>query len=173
MEVKTLEKALREYTRKKAIIETTLERVKAYEEAINNPELIDGLFLGTGIELGMPRGKGFKPTSPIEFEVLEIENASEEIKQWIKDDKSRIYPLLIEKEQIDMAMGALNKQQKYILECKYFENMFWRDIEIQFNDKFRGQNYITTSGIRKMNTEALDMVKCILKPYYDRFKTRK
>lgn len=173
MNIKTLEKALRDYMRKKAIIETTLERVKAYEEAIRQPELFRGLFLGTSIEPGMPTGKGFKPTSPIEHEILEVESNSEEIKEWIKEDKSRIYPLQIEKEQIDMALSVLTKQQRYIIECKYFENMFWNDIEINFNNDFRSRNFITTSGIKKMNNESLNILKDILKPYYNRFKINK
>ena len=171
MNIKTIEKALRDYMRKKAIIQTTLERIKAYENAIDHPELITGLFLGTSIEPGMPTGKGYKPTSPIEHEILEVESNSEEIRQWIKEDKSRIYPLQIEKEQIDMAMNVLTMQQRYIVECKYFESMFWNDIEISFNDKYRAKSFITVSGIKKMNNESLNILKEILKPYYNRFKS--
>ena len=64
------------------------------------------------------------------------------LKVWIKEDLSRIYPLQIEKEQIDGALNTLTKQQKYIIECKYFENMIWRDIEKNLNDKFRQMDFI-------------------------------
>lgn len=90
----------------------------------------------------------------------------------LNDDKSRIYPYQIEKEQIDAALGALTKQQRFIIECKYFEDMFWRDIEINFNEKFRGQNYITVEGIRKMNRQAIELLAMILEPYYSRFRVK-
>lgn len=170
MDVKIIERALRDYRRKKSVIETTLARIKSYKDAINNPEEHRGLFLGTSREPGMPTGKGYKPTSMVEHEVISDEKQVEILKQWIKDDSSRIYPLQIEKEQIDAAMGALTKQQRYIVECKYFEDMFWRDIEINFNDKFRGQNYITYEGLKKINKEAIDLLTSILEPYYTRFK---
>lgn len=71
-------------------------------------------------------------------------------------------------------MAALTKQQRFIVECKYFERMFWNDIEINYNDKFsRPKNYITVSGIRKMNTEALELLAEILEHYYNRFKIKK
>lgn len=172
MNIKIIEKALRDYRRKKSVIETTLARVKSYEEAINNPDEFTHIFLSSPSEIGMPRSSCRK-TSSVEMAITDKEKAIEELRQWIKDDKSRIYPYLIEKEQIDAALGALTKQQRFIIECKYFEGMFWRDIEINFNDKFRGQNYITVSGIRKLNSEAIDMLMNILKPYYNRFKINK
>lgn len=51
--------------------------------------------------------------------------------------------------------------------------MFWNDIELNFNNKYRQKNYITVSGIRKMNAEALELLGEILKPYYNRFKMEK
>lgn len=173
MNIKTVEESLKDYKRKKAIIETTLERIKIYEEAINNPELHDGLFLKQSIEPGMPRASNYRSTSPVEENIISEEKAVELLKIWIKEDHSRIYPYQIEKEQIDMAMGALNEQEKYILECKFFNNMFWRDIEIGFNDRFRQNNFITSSGLKKMNIEALGKLGNILKPYYKKFKIKK
>lgn len=99
----------------------------------------------------MPRGSG--GSSSVEIAVEDKEKAIELLREWIKDDKSRIYPYQIEKEQIDAAMGALNRQQKLIIECTYFEDMFWREIEIPFNNRFRGQNYITYEGLKKINKE--------------------
>lgn len=171
MNIKTIEAALRDYKRKKSIIETTLLRIEQFKEAIKDPESFSAVLLGSSRELGMPRGSG--GGSPVEIQITNKEKSIELLREWIKDDKSRIYPYQIEKEQIDAAMAALTMQERYIVECKYFEGMFWGDIEISFNDKFRQRNYITTEGIRKMNRQAIELLSNILEPYYNRFKNEK
>lgn len=171
MNVKTIENALRGYKRKESIIETTLLRIEAFKKAIENPESFEYVILNSSRELGMPRGTS--GGSSVEIAIEDKEKSIELLREWIKDDKSRIYPYQIEMEQLDGALGALNAQERFIIECKYFEGMFWRDIEIAFNDKFRQKNYITESGLKKMNTEVLELLVEILGPYYSRFKTQK
>lgn len=169
MDIKIIETGLKDYKRKKSIVETTLLRIDTYKAAIEDPDSFTHVFLGTSRELGMPRGTG--KGSSVEMAVTNKEQAIELLRQWITDDKSRIYPYQIELEQINAAMGALNRQQKFIIECKYFEDMFWREIEIPFNDTFRGQNYITYEGLKKINKQTLDILATTLKPYYSRYKT--
>lgn len=169
MNVKVIENALRDYKRKKSIVETTLARIEALKNAINNPDEFRSLFLGTSREPGMPKSTGGY-RSIVEIEVTDKERAIEILKEWIDEEKSRIYPYQIELEQIDGALNALTKHQRFIIELKYFEGMFWRDIELTFNDKYRQQNYITYEGLKKMNKEALEVLTRILEPYYTRFK---
>lgn len=169
MNIKTIENALRDYKRKKSIIETTLLRIDAFKKAIEDPESFEYVVLNSSRELGMPRGTS--GGSSVEIAIEDKEKSIELLKEWIKDDKSRIYPYQIEKEQIDAAMAALTIQERFVIECKYFENMFWNDIEINFNDKFRQKNYITYEGLKKMNKETLGLLGNILKPYFNRFKT--
>lgn len=169
MNIKTTENKLRALKKNQCIIKTTLERIEVYKRALNNPEEHKGIFQGTNREPGMPSGKGYKPTSPVEYEVLSEEKQADILKQWIKDEHSRIYPLQIEVEQLTGALNALTEQQRYIIECKYFENMIWRDIEMNYNDKYRQQNYITFEGLKNKNRESLQTITRILKPYYDRF----
>ncbi len=170
MNIKIVENALRDYKRKKSVIETTLARIKNYKDTINDPESFTHIFLGSPREPGMPRGTTVG--SSVEIAIEDKEKSIELLREWIKDDQSRIYPYQIEIEQIDGAMAALTKQERFIIECKYFENMFWRDIEINLNDKFRQQNYITVEGIRKINKQALELLAKILEPYYMRFKVK-
>lgn len=106
MDIKIIERALKDYKRKKSVIETTLLRIENYQEAINDPESFTHIFLGSSREPGMPRSTG-KITSSVELAVTDKEKAVDLLKQWIKDDKSRIYPYQIEKEQIDAALAAL------------------------------------------------------------------
>lgn len=169
MDTKVIEEALKTYKEKRATVKVTLERIEVYKNAINNPEEHNGIFLGTNREPGMPTGKGYKPTSIVEYEVLEWEEQVEILKEWIREEHSRIYPLQIELEQITGALNALTEQERFIIECKYFENMFWRDIEVHFNDKYRQQNYITFEGLKNINRKALNLMGKILQPFYNRF----
>lgn len=171
MDIKIVERALKDYKRKKSVIETTLLRIETYKKAIEDPESFTHVLPSPKVSLGMPRGTSI--SSPVEMAISDKEKAVEMLYEWIKDDKSRIYPYQIELEQIDGALAALNKQQRFIIECKYFEDMFWRDIEINLNDTFRQQNYITVEGIRKINRQSMEILSKILKPYYNRFKIKK
>ena len=171
MDIKIIEDALRDYKRKQSVVETTLARIENYKEAINNPDSFTHIFLGSSPEPGMPRGTGVG--SSVEMVLKNKEKAIETLREWIKDDYSRIYPYQIELEQLTGALNALNKQQMFIIECKYFEGMFWREIEKGFNDKFREQNYITGEGVRKINRQTLELLGKIVEPYYNRFKIKK
>ena len=169
MNIKTTESKLRALKENQCIIRTTLERIEVYKRALSNPEEHKGLFLGTNREPGMPSGKGYKPTSPVEYEVLSGEKQAEILKQWIKDEHSRIYPLQIEVEQVTGALNALPEQQRFIIESRYFENMYWREVEDRFNDKYRKDNYITFEGLKDINRKSLQLITKILKPYYMNF----
>lgn len=175
MEITTgyIEDRLKEYKEKNSVIETTLSRIKAYEAALEDPLSYTQISFNTQGDMGEIKGIGGIPTSPVEQELLRKESDQshviETLKTWIEEDKSRIYPYQVEKEQIDGALNALTEQQKYIIECKYFENMMWRDIEINLNDKFRQQNFITDSGIKKINNKSIELITKILCTYYNRF----
>ena len=171
MDTKIIENALRDFRRKQSVVETTLARIESYKEARNNPDSFTHIFPGPSREPGMPRGTGI--SSSVENAITNKEKAVAILDQWIKDDYSRIYPYQIELEQLGGALNALTKQQQFIIECKYFEGMFWRDIEIRFNKEIRQLNYITVSGIRKLNTEALAMLENILETYYCRLENGK
>lgn len=163
-----VEKGLAEYKENESIIETTLERIEVYQELLDSNKEVN-LFTGHNKELGMPRSSGVGDISIVELKVMDKEKQRDILRQWIKDDKSRIYPLQIEREQISMALEALTDKERYIVDCKYFKEMFWREIEHAFNDKFTQQNMITESGLKQMFYESRSKLIRILKPYYQRF----
>lgn len=169
MNIKTIEDALRDYKRKRSVIETTLLRVESFKAAIKDPESYSAVLLGSSRELGMPRGTNGGGSS-VEIAIEDKEKSIELLREWIKDDLSRIYPLQIEIEQLNGALNALTKQERFIIESKYFEKMFWNDIEIGFNNQFRQKNYITYEQLKKINRDILNLLSGILKPYYNRFK---
>lgn len=166
-----IEKVLKEYKTKKAFVETTLARIEGYRYALNNPDTWGKEYISPSREIGMPGAPTRNISSPVERLVIDKELDEETIKQWISDDESRVFPIKLEVEQIENAMKCLTKQEKYIVECKYFDNMFWRDIEISFNSHLRQQNYVSYEWLKKLNKEALQKLSPILEPFYNRFKT--
>lgn len=167
-----IETRLKDYKEKSSTIQTTLARIKAYEIALENPKSYTMINFNTQSDMGTIQGKGGVPTSPVEQELLRKEqdqsSTIETLKEWIEEDKSRIYPLQVEIDQINGALNALTSQQRHIIECKYFDNMMWRDIEISLNEKFRQQNFITDRGIQKINAKSLQMITNILEIFYKR-----
>ena len=167
-----IEGRLKDYKEKSSVIETTLSRIKTYQKALENPKSYTMINFNTQGDMGEIKGKGGVPSSPVEQEVVRKEqdqdSVIETLKEWIEDDKSRIYPLQVEREQIDGALNALTSQQRHIIECKYFDNMMWRDIERSLNDEFRQQNFITESGIKKINSKSIELITEILERYYSR-----
>lgn len=162
---KIVEAELRDFKRKKSVIETTLLRIEAYEKAIVDPERFSGIMPVKSREPGMPNGSGYG--SYIEKFITDKEEAKEMLREWIEDDKSRIYPLQIEAEQINGALNALSPQKRYVIECKYFEeDMTWRNIEAGFQERFKSD--IGCERLRKMKKESLKALVQILHPFYSR-----
>jgi hypothetical protein len=164
-----LDKILKTYKKKKSYVETTIARIEAYKYALEHPEIRYNEYCISSKELGMPRGSG-TGGSPIEKFVVSTEKMNELLKQWIEEDESRMFPLKLEVNQIESAMMYLTGQEKYVIECKYFEGMLWKDIEINVNREYRQQNYITESGLKKINIRALNKLEEILEPLYNRYK---
>ena len=88
------------------------------------------------------------------------------IQEWIKEDSMRIYPLQIEVEQIEMALQALTKSEYYIIECKYFDNMTWIEIEMSYNSTYNTN--LTDMAIRAKSNDAIRKLTNITKTYYEK-----
>lgn len=163
---------LKKYKENSSAIETTLARIETYEKALKNPTSYTDISLSSQADMGSIKGKGGVPSSPVEQSLIRKEGNEQEVmeslREWIKEDKSRIYPLQIEKEQIDGALNALTKEQRHVIECKYFDDMFWKDIAESVNDNFRKVSCITGSGAKKINATSLEMITKILNLYYSR-----
>lgn len=163
-----LENILRKYKEKKAYVETTEARIEGWKYAIQHPEMWYKDYLPQGRELGMPgRPHGSAP-APTENYIIGKEITVETIKIWISQDESRIFPIKIEIEQIEKALEGLTRQERCVIELKYFENMFWRDIELSFNNLYRQKNYITDIRLKQINKDALNKLYKILKPFYEK-----
>lgn len=163
-----IENALKEYPRKKSLVETTEARIEAYKEMLNNPNIESFAMVLSSREFGMPRSS-IRTNSYIESLMIQKQVTTEGITELITTEKSRIWLVKMEIQQIELALKSLTKQEQYLIECKYFEDMFWRSIELSFNEKFRGQDYITESGLRKKIKGALEQLAVILQPFYEMY----
>ncbi|WP_026478259.1 hypothetical protein [Alkaliphilus transvaalensis] len=162
-----IEKILKEYKKKLSKIETIKIRIQSYEKALQEPEEWMNIVANTSKELGMPRGNSTN-VSPVELEVINKEKTVAKIQKWIKEDEARLDLQEMEIKQLDSGLNSLTEQERSIVQWKYCENMFWRDIEIKFNNLYRGENYITTAQLKKLNRRALDQLIEILTPFYSR-----
>jgi hypothetical protein len=156
---------LKLYRGKKARVETTKARIQAYQVLLEDPEIEQLGYYLSFREPGMPGSGG--GGSMVERSVIHGELTRELVKEWIKEDQSRITLLEIEVAQIEAALKSLTSWEEYIISCKYFENMFWTNIEASFNSEFPQKHDITQDRLKQMNKEALDKLEMILTPFYN------
>lgn len=159
-----LEKRLRLYKQHKAEVETTKQRISVWEDLLREGDLSVFEYHVAKL-LGMPRARAVNGLDSV---VANNEITAEMVRDWINDDKSRIYYMKIEVEQIETALRALTTEQQTVIELKYFNGMSWRNIEILFNEKCKNRIYITDNAIRKINQESLEIMWKILGPLYAR-----
>ncbi len=112
------------------------------------------------IHTGMPKAKN--NNSPVENRVIKQIVTRELVKQWIKDDKSRLRMLEYEVKQIEIALGSLTEEENFIITCKCIDNWKWRQVEFAFNDKYRKEREITEEGLKDIKENALKKMKDIL-----------
>lgn len=167
-----IEAILKEYKINKAFVETTMARIEQYKYAIAHPEAWYKDYIPASSPLGMPGKPKGSGTSPVENYIVEKELNEEIIREWIRQDESRIFFKKLEIEQIECAMNkGLNKQEQYVITLKYFEGgMSWGEIELSYNNEFRQKNYVTYETLKKDNKKALNKLTTILEPFYNQFR---
>lgn len=163
-----IEDKLRNYKKNRAEVNTTLQRIAVWQEMLRDGDM-SKFVNAPSITPGMPKAP-IRQSSPVERIIEETEVTAELVQQWIEDEKSRIFLIKLEVEQIEEAMNALNAEQKYIIDKKYFEGWQWRTIEINFNEEFKHRPAIYERGLRFINKEALEILTDILTPLYMQFK---
>ncbi|MGH4125113.1 MAG: hypothetical protein ACREV6_19530 [Clostridium sp.] len=165
-----LEKILKEYKTKKSIVDITKARIQAYTEAIDNPELISSWgYSINSRELGMPGAPLRNTSSTVEKEVCESLLTIEIIREWIAEDKNRIYKCNLQINIIEGALNGLTEQERYIIGLKYFEKMNWSNIEMNFNNQFKHKNEITSGQVRNINNQAIGNLLQIITPLKSTF----
>jgi len=163
-----IQKALKSYKNKKAIVETTKSRIEAWEKILDDPNIEMYGYYAVSKEIGMPSAHSGK--SQVEREVFKAEDerelSRELVEEWIKEDKSRIFIPELEVDQIEKTLASLTTWEKYLIERKYFDNASWVSIELSFNEQFKTRNYIPFETLKNYNKCALDKITVILEPFY-------
>jgi hypothetical protein len=157
---------LKDYKSKKATVETTLARIENYRKILADPNIEEYGFTTYFREPGMPRVTDTH--SQVESSVVEREITRDMIREWVMEDEGRIRLLQMEVQQIDLALEGLLPGERLIVECKYFDNMFWSAIEITYNNTFRLKQDVTADRIRQIHKEALEKLIPLLTPFYIR-----
>lgn len=158
-----IEKALRDYRKNKGKIETAEERCRYWQECLDtmSDDEIAKEFIDTQPDTyGMPKARN--NNSPVEKEIVVHEVTREMVKQWIKDDQSRIRPVKQQVKQIEIALGSLTEEENYVIDCKCIDNWKWVQVEIGFNEKYRDENKITIERLKRIKIEALKKMKDVI-----------
>jgi hypothetical protein len=164
-----IEQALKNYKKRKSIVETIEIRIEAYERML--ADFDDDCFeISEPQEPGMPHSPN-RSGSPTERAVMTMECSREDVKELIKSDKSRLFWPKLEIEQIEKALEGLTPWERYVAGVKYFDRLSWRNIEISFNKQFPQKNDITEGRIRQINGEALTKLIEILNPFYLQYES--
>lgn len=158
-----IEKALRDYKKNKGKIETTEERDQYWQyclDTMTDEEIVSEFIYEKADTYGMPKAKNKE--SPVENTVIVHEVTRKIVKQWIKDDISRMRPLKHQVKQIEIALGSLTEEENYIIECKCIDKWKWLQVEIGFNEKFRNENEIKIEQLKKIKIKALEKMEEII-----------
>ena len=170
MRLLDIQDILRQYKKKRAFVNTTKARIELWEKILDDPDITKYRFYICNKETGMP--KAHNNSSPTENEAMMNEQndtlSRQLVKEWLEEDKSKVMFPEAEVKQLEEAMESLTEPEKFIIDCKYFRNWFWRQIEYSYNEKFRQENRIIEDTLRKMNKTALDKLEEILNPFYNK-----
>lgn len=156
-DMQNINKILKRYLPNKAKISTIKERIKIWEDAINSDEIV--ILDVPESTLGMPKAK-YRISSPVEKEAEYKELDREKIKEMIKEEKSKLFVLETEVKNLDIAFSILPKKDMYLIECKYFEDMNWYDIEEAYNKKYN--KHITEKRLRNKMTSIKKLILDII-----------
>lgn len=156
-----IEETLRNYKKYKGVIETTEQRCRFWKQCLNNmtdAEIVMYFEESTPIEIGMPRSNRIhKPTEEI---TVKSKVTREKVESWIAEDTSRIMKMKFDIEQLDTAMKALTDEDSFIIETKYFLKWTWRNIENEFNEKYRKRTK-TDIGIERLKRKKEGIIKLL------------
>lgn len=158
-----IEKSLKEYKKNKGKIEIIKQRCDKWQECLNtmtDEEIASEFIYESTDTYGMPKAKN--NNSPVEDRVIKNEVTREIVRQWIKDDKSRLAALEYEVKQIDIALDSLTEEENFIITCKCIDKWNWMQIEIEFNNQFRNRREITYEQLKKIKKETLKKMKEII-----------
>lgn len=107
--------------------------------------------------------------SEVENQVLKRETAHKLNYKIVRELLARAKTKLLERrnqiDNIDKAINALTFENRYIVKCKYFYSMTYKDIAENYSKKFRV--YLTEQTLAKRVKDSVNKIKYRINPIYD------
>ncbi|MDO4282362.1 MAG: hypothetical protein Q4D02_01885 [Clostridia bacterium] len=150
--LKDINDMLKNYMKNKAKVSTIKERINNWE---NNKDILDFVDVPE-YNLGMPRAKN-KISNPIENQVIYKEMNKKQVEELIEIEKSKLFSLEREVKKLENAFSILSDKEMFLIECRYFENRSWENVEYNFNRKFKMK-----STKKRLQNQIADIKKKIL-----------
>ena len=146
-------KLLKNYKRNIAYIELAQIKIGEWKETLKKDAItINNLYPKKQPQhLGIEKVRNLK--SPTEDIVMRAETLKDRIRNWIKEEKSKIRECQKNVKIIDILLESLPDEDRFLMELKYKEHEKWHIITRKFNKKYRDEydDYITLSGVKKKN----------------------
>lgn len=158
LNMKDINNMLKNYMTNKAKIATIKDRLEIWYKAIKSEDI---MFIDVPEStLGMPKPK-YKISSPVEKEIEYKEMDKKKIEEMIKSEESRLYSLERNIRKLDIVFNILPERDMFLIECKYFENMSWMEIEDNYNNKYKKK--ITEKRLRNKMSDIKKQILYIIK----------
>lgn len=157
LDLKDINTMLKNYMSNKAKIATINDRIETWNRALeDDTNIFEDVSEST---LGLPHSN--KITSPVESQAIQNEMNRKKVLEMIKTEKSKLFVLENEVRKLDIVFSILSEKEMFLIECRYFSNMNWQDIENSYNLKYN--KTITEKRLRNkiaiLKTKMLEIIK--------------
>ena len=163
MNTKDLKEWFRNIKKYKTLIQNYNDTIAYYKDCLNSDEKC--IELVKVQEERLPVQTSRKYISPQEIEhtlkTVGIKRAKEEIRKYT-DKRNSIYRKMYLMDKAFEYLEEINKEASFIIECSLVNRMSWKEIDLNFNMKFRNEKTIGENRMRHLLGEGLiDMIEYI------------
>jgi len=159
-------KILYHYQDIKAEIKNIIDSIKYYEQLLKQEDLSELDYYKNTKYMGIRYISTI--FSIVEKEVCKKETAHRLNHDTIRELKAKEETKLLEKQNqldnIDNALAILSSEDIYIIKCKFFHRMKYKDITLNFNTRFK--YYLTEQTIKKRVKNSIRKMTTIINPVY-------
>lgn len=149
MKTKDLKEWFRNIKKYKTLIQNYNDTIAYYKDCLNSDEKC--IELVKVQEERLPVQTSRKNISPQEIEhtlkTVGIKRAKEEIRKYT-DKRNSIYRKMYLMDKAFEYLEEINKEASFIIECSLVNRMSWKEIDLNFNMKFRNEKTIGENRMR-------------------------
>lgn len=163
MNTKDLREWFKNIKRYKTLIQNYNDTIAYYKDCLSSEEKCIELVKIEEERLPVQRSR--KNIAPQEIEhtlkTIGIKRAKEEIRKYT-DKRNSIYRKMYLMDKAFEYLEEINKEASFIIECSLVSRMNWKEIDLNFNMKFRNEKTIGENRMRHLLGEGLiDMIEYI------------